>query len=185
MTQAIFRSACNPWNPGNHSSWGKLCLGFVWYKIVDRSWNRGGVFIGWRWSLKKSNTKSQSRATLVYNKKTFTIHFSKKNWATFRKRDLEFFVSKSASESPFYQVGEQKNPPGSYWTSMTSDLLTFGISTFAHTRHCLITHLCFCKDMYKCMQYIQAGICVIDGRSHHTFKQSENQNLLTISLKGD
>ena len=36
MTEAIFRSACNPWNPGNPSTWGKLFLGFVqnyWQKL--------------------------------------------------------------------------------------------------------------------------------------------------------
>ena len=86
------------------------------YKLLTEAEIEGGfLLVGDQWSLKKkSNTKTQSRAALVYNKKTFTIHSSKKIWATFRKRDLDFFVFKSTSESPFYQVGEQKNPPGSY-----------------------------------------------------------------------
>ena len=65
--------------------------------------------------LSKNQTQKVSRELRWFTtRKLLPSTFPKKKWATFRKRDLEFFVSKSASESPFYQVGEQKSPPGSY-----------------------------------------------------------------------
>ena len=146
MTQAMFRSACNPWNPGNHSTWGKLFLGFDDVQIIDRSWNRGWVLIGWR------------------------PMFSQKN-QTQRKRHLDFFVFKSVSESPFYQVGEQENPPGSYWTSMTGDLLTFCISDFVHTQSLLKTHLCFCKDIQ--MHSIHTSRYLCDSWANSSYVQTK------------
>ena len=139
MTQVIFKSACNPWNPGNHSTWGKLFLGFV--QIIDRSWNRGWVLlVGDQWSFKKNQTQKLNRGLRWFiTRKLLPSTLSNNFWATFRKRDLDFFVFKSASESPFYQVGEQENPPGSYWTSMSGDLLTFHISAFVHTQSLLNT----------------------------------------------
>ena len=47
-------------------------------KLLTEAEIEGGFLLVGDGLSKKSNTKSQSRATLVYNKKTFTIHFSKK-----------------------------------------------------------------------------------------------------------
>ena len=96
--------------------------------------------------------------------------FSQKN-QTQRKRHLDFFVFKSVSESPFYQVGEQENPPGSYWTSMTGDLLTFCISDFVHTQSLLKTHLCFCKDIQ--MHSIHTSRYLCDSWANSSYVQTK------------
>ena len=75
----------------------------------------GFLLVGDQWSLKKNQTQKLNRGLRWFTtRKLLPPTFPNNFWAAFRKRDLEIFVFKSASESPFYQVGEQENPPGSY-----------------------------------------------------------------------
>ena len=113
----------------------------VLFKLLTEAEIEGGfLLVGDQWSLKKNQTQKLNRGLRWFiTRKLLPSTFPNNFWATFRKRDLDFFVFKSASESPFYQVGEQENPPGSYWTSMSGDLLTFHISAFVHTQSLLNT----------------------------------------------
>lgn len=88
----------------------------VLFKLLTEAEIEGGFYwLETNGLSKKNQTQKLNRGLRWFTtRKLLPSTFPNNFWATFRKRDLDFFVFKSASESPFYQVGEQENPPGSY-----------------------------------------------------------------------
>ena len=84
-------------------------------KLLTEAEIEGGfLLVGDQWSLKKIKHKNSVEGCVGLQQENFYHTLFQTIFGQHFVKGTDFFVFKSASESPFYQVGEQENPPGSY-----------------------------------------------------------------------
>ena len=161
---------------------------FSWFcsKLLTKAEIEGGfLLVGDQWSLKKNQTQKLNRGLRWFTtRKLLPSTFPNNFWATFRKRDLDFFVFKSASESPFYRKWVSKKIPlAAIELAWVAICWPFTFLLLCTPSLCL-THLCFCKDIQMHTIHTSRYLCDSWAKSSYIQKKWKSKLCWQYSWKG-